>query len=92
MKNLSYEYGECTTCGSTMQEKCIQQDFWVRGELIVVENVPAGVCPQCGEKVVRAEIGRRIADILGNREAIATARRIAVPAINLDVWADSKPI
>ncbi|HHT9145572.1 MAG TPA: YgiT-type zinc finger protein [Candidatus Wunengus sp. YC61] len=32
--------------------------FWIRGELIVVEDVPAGVCPQCGEKVVNANVGR----------------------------------
>ncbi|MEW5987269.1 MAG: YgiT-type zinc finger protein, partial [Chloroflexota bacterium] len=49
-----YDYGECDICGTLMQEKCITQDFWIRGELIVVENVPAGVCPQCGEKIVKA--------------------------------------
>lgn len=32
--------------------------FWIRGELFVVENVPAGVCPQCGEEVVKANVGR----------------------------------
>jgi hypothetical protein len=25
-----------------MQEKLTKQDFWIRGELIVVEDVPAG--------------------------------------------------
>ena len=39
----------------------IKQDFWIRGELVVVEDVPAGVCPQCGEKVVKVGVGFRLA-------------------------------
>ncbi|KAA0230293.1 YgiT-type zinc finger protein [candidate division KSB1 bacterium] len=38
----------------------------MRGQLIVIENVPAGVCPQCGGKVVTTEVGRRIATLLEN--------------------------
>ncbi|NIR52664.1 YgiT-type zinc finger protein [candidate division KSB1 bacterium] len=26
-----------------MEEKRVKQDFWIRGNLIVVENIPAGV-------------------------------------------------
>jgi YgiT-type zinc finger domain-containing protein len=67
-----------------MQARHIKQDFWARGELIVLDNVPAGVCPQCGAKIVNAGVGRHIAEILGNTERIATAPRIAVPVIRLD--------
>jgi YgiT-type zinc finger domain-containing protein len=80
----TYDYGECDVCGTPMQAQCIKQDFWVRGELIVLDNVPAGVCPQCGAKVVNAEVGRHIAAVLGNAERIATAPRMAVPVIRLD--------
>ena len=45
-----YDYGECHTCGNRMEGRRVKQDFWVKGKLIVVEDVPAGVCPQCGEK------------------------------------------
>ncbi len=47
-----YNYGECAVCSTSLEEKNIQQDFWVKGRLVVIENVPAGVCPQCGEKIV----------------------------------------
>lgn len=80
----TYDYGECDVCGTPMQARHIKQDFWVRGELIVLDNVPAGVCPQCGSKIVNAEVGRHIAEVLGNTERIATAPRIAVPVIRLD--------
>ena len=83
-KEAEYDYGECEICNTPMQEKYIKQDFWIRGELIVVEDVPAGVCPQCGEKVVKANIGQRITRLLENSELIAKAPRISVPTIKFD--------
>ncbi len=83
--DTGYDYGECEICNTHMQEKHIKQDFWIREELIVVEDVPAGVCPQCGEKVVKANVGRWIAKLLENTERIAEAPRISVPAIKFDV-------
>jgi len=63
-KVVGYDYGECEICNTPMQEKCIKQDFWIRGKLIVVEDVPAGVCPRCGEKIVKANMGRRIMKLI----------------------------
>ena len=73
-KLMRYDYGECEICDSPLQEKLINQDFWIRGELIVVKGVPAGVCPRCGEKVVKADVGRWI----------AKAPRITVPTIRFE--------
>ena len=70
MTNTEYDYGECEICNTPMQEKYIKQDLWIRGELIVVENVPAGVCPQCGEKVVKADVGQRITKLLENSDSL----------------------
>ena len=80
-KEAEYNYGECEICNTHMQEKHIKQDFWIRRELIIVEDIPAGVCPQCGEKVVKADVGRWIASLLDNSELIAKAPRITVPII-----------
>lgn len=83
-KSTGYNYGECKICGTLMEEKLIKQDLWIRGELIIVENVPAGVCPKCGEKVVNADVGRWIIKLLENSDRIAKAPRISVPAIKYD--------
>ena len=83
MTTQPYDYGVCDVCGSLMHEQTIKQDFWIRGELIVIDKVPAGVCPQCGAKVVKAEVGRHIAELLGNAERIATAPRMTVPLVQL---------
>lgn len=83
-KITKYNYGECEICNNPMKEKRIKQDFWIRGKLIVVENVPAGVCPQCGEKVVKADVGRWIAKLIENSKRIAKAPKISVPSIKFD--------
>jgi YgiT-type zinc finger domain-containing protein len=74
-----YDYGECEICDTHLQEKFIKQDFWIRGKLIVVDNVQAGVCPQCGAKVVSSDIGRHVSALLGSSEKIAEAPCISVP-------------
>ena len=76
-----YDYGVCHVCGSRMESKRIKQDIWIRKKLIVVEDVPAGVCPQCGEKVVSAEVGRRLATVIEDTKRLRKARTIAVPVI-----------
>ena len=79
-----YDYGECEICTAPLEEKCVKQDFWLRGELFVVEGVPAGVCPQCGEKVVTADVGRRLATLMEDSERIAAATRILVPTLRFE--------
>jgi YgiT-type zinc finger domain-containing protein len=80
----NYNYGECEICGTPLQKKIIPQDFWIKGQLIVVENVPAGVCPRCGEKVVKADVGQWVAELIKSSERIAKAPRISVPAIKFE--------
>ena len=84
-KTTGYDYGECEICNTPMQAKLIKQDFWIRGKLIVVEDVPAGVCPQCGGKVVKADVGRWIMRLIENSDWIAKAPRISVPKIKFDI-------
>ena len=79
-----YDYGKCEICGTTLGEEKIQQDFWIKGKLIVIEKVPAGVCPQCGEKVVNAEVGEQIAKILKDNNRINKAPTISVPLIEYE--------
>ncbi|NOT61744.1 MAG: YgiT-type zinc finger protein [Acidobacteria bacterium] len=83
MSEANYDYGACHTCGEAVIARTIQQDFWIKGQLIVVENVPAGVCPQCGEKIVNAETGQQIAATLAKPDAMNVTRTINVPVVSL---------
>lgn len=79
---MKYNYGECEICDTKLVEKQIKQDFWIRGKLVVIDHVPAGVCPQCGAKVVRADVGRRISKLLEDREKWSKAQVMEVPVVN----------
>ena len=78
-----YDYGKCHVCGERMEEQRIKQEFWIKGKLIVIEDIPAGVCPQCGEKVVKADVGRSIAVLIEDPKRLRRARTISVPVISL---------
>lgn len=76
-----YDYGGCHICGERMEERRITQEFWIKGKLIVIEGVPAGVCPRCGEKVVKADVGRWIAALIADSKRLRKVRMISVPVI-----------
>jgi len=80
-KHSKYDYGECHVCGEVLRERRVNQDFWIKGKLVVIEKVPAGVCPQCGEKVVRADTGRNLAELLGKSSELRKVRRMTVPVL-----------
>ena len=64
-----------------MEEGSIKQGFWIKGRLLVIEGVPAGVCPQCGEKVVNADVGRRLSVLVEDPKQMRKARTISVPVM-----------
>ena len=76
-----YDYGACPVCGEHMEERQISQGFWIKGELVVVEGVPAGVCPRCGEKIVKADVGLRLQVQLQDSALLGKARTIRVPIV-----------
>jgi YgiT-type zinc finger domain-containing protein len=87
MSEAKYDYGKCHVCGEQMVERQIKQDFWIKGDLIVIENIPAGVCPQCGEKIVKADVGRQIASLIANVEQMQPVRKINVPVLEFTLAA-----
>jgi len=76
-----YDYGECHVCGSPMEARRVNQGFWIKAKLVVIQDVPAGVCPQCGEKVVRAEVGRLVSALLMDSKRRRKARTMTVPVM-----------
>ncbi|WP_176236803.1 YgiT-type zinc finger protein [Candidatus Hakubella thermalkaliphila] len=71
-------------CNTPLEERNIQQSFWIKDKWVVIENVPVGVCPQCGEKVVTAEVGEYIAELLKDSKRIDKAPFISVPLIKYE--------
>ncbi|HAZ08417.1 MAG TPA: hypothetical protein DCZ01_07850 [Elusimicrobia bacterium] len=76
-------FGDCTFCGGPVEEGRIEYDYRRRGHLLVISNVPAGVCAQCGEKYFHADVLKRMDaayhDIFDNRAA--PERMLEVPSV-----------
>ena len=64
-----------------MKERRVKQEFWIKGKLLVIEDVPAGVCPQCGERVVKAEVGQAISTLIDDSKHRRKARTMSVPVL-----------
>ncbi len=45
----------CEFCGSEMIEKKVKRLHWFNKKLYIVENVPAQVCVECGERYFHAQ-------------------------------------
>ncbi len=51
---------KCDICGGPMIEQEVTYRIELGDKLVVVENVPAKVCIQCGEKLYSAETVERL--------------------------------
>ena len=82
-KTRQYNYGECEICDANMVEERIKSDFWIGGKLVVINNVPAGVCSRCGAKVVWSKTSSRLAAILQSPKKWLKASVMSVPVVEL---------
>ncbi len=55
-----HKYGDCSYCGGEVKGKRVELDYRYKGKLYIFEDVPAGVCKQCGEKFLTAKIAKEI--------------------------------
>lgn len=52
---------QCHVCGSTTAKKTFTtQFFWIDGQPIIVEDVPANVCVHCGEAIFEIDTIEKI--------------------------------
>jgi len=40
----------CAVCGGKVEEREISEEVKIRNDFVVIENVRAGVCVECGER------------------------------------------
>ena len=61
---MEEKYSDCYYCGGSVKERLIPREFRWRSKLFIFENVPIGVCTQCGEKVIKPKVAKDIDRIL----------------------------
>lgn len=59
---------ECYFCKGKTTNKMATVDFRWGSKLVVIENVPAEVCCQCGEKYYDAKVSRQMETIALSNE------------------------
>ena len=61
----------CTVedCAGVYEERRIVHTVRHKGDVIVIDHVPAEVCTVCGDVLLKPDTVRRIEDILRNRDA-----------------------
>ncbi|MDP4198858.1 MAG: YgiT-type zinc finger protein [Bacteroidota bacterium] len=68
----------CHVCGShEADKKFVSESFGIRGETVLVEQIPATVCRQCGEIIFDLDTAEHVREML-NDHAVPS-RRISIP-------------
>jgi YgiT-type zinc finger domain-containing protein len=55
---------KCDLCRGEYREKLVTRSYTFKGRTVVVEGVPALVCDQCGDILIREETVAAIDDLL----------------------------
>lgn len=79
---MSFWEGErCEYCNGVIREKTTDLPRKIRGKYVVIENVPTGVCSECGTRYYTANVLKSIEEALrGRRKA---KREVHVPVYSL---------
>jgi len=71
----------CNFCKGETEEELIRYVQEYKGVVVIVENVPADVCQQCGEQFIRPEIADKIQRLVW--DAPKPKRTAEVPVYDL---------
>jgi YgiT-type zinc finger domain-containing protein len=72
-------YDDCLKCGGTVHEKLQRLDYRYHGQLFIIEEVPVGVCDQCGEQYLTAKTARMLEKLVQIQDKPVTT--VAVPVL-----------
>ena len=72
-----WEGETCEYCGGAIVEKQVTLHRKVRGQYLLIENVPAGVCAQCGTRYYAANVLKTVEESTCGRQK--AEREVVVP-------------
>lgn len=68
----------CSVCRGEIEERLIRYIQELGDRVMIIENVPAEVCGQCGEKLLRPEIAFKIEKLVKDAPAPHKKTEVAV--------------
>lgn len=76
-------YGRCENCGGSVLEKYLTLDRRFHGKLYEFENVPVGVCKDCGQRVYKGPVLEQMERMTQNKTRIKKIIRVPVAEFTL---------
>ena len=70
---------ECEHCTGAIQTKNVTVEHWYEGTLVIIKDVPVGVCGKCGERYYEAATLEQLDAIAQESESVQ--ERISVPVV-----------
>ena len=70
---------ECEYCAGTIKPKKATVEHWYDGKLVIIRDVPIGVCNKCGERYYEAETLEQL-DMIA-QESESAQERMSVPVM-----------
>ena len=59
----------CAFCKGETEDRMIRYIQEYNGRVVIIENVPAEVCSQCGEQLLRPEVAEKLQKIVWGKAA-----------------------
>lgn len=69
---MKKKYDDCSSCGGKVLAQRVKVDYWWKGELIIIENVPAGVCQQCKEEYYDGLVAEKMESLVKSKWIVKT--------------------
>ncbi len=83
MSNIKRKiWNSCPLCGGKLAQKKVTHPQEHEGQIIILENVPAEVCEQCGEVLLRPEAADRVQKLVWSQPP--PKRTAHVPVYDLE--------
>jgi YgiT-type zinc finger domain-containing protein len=76
---MSDSIDRCDLCGGELKAGTTVLEIWHGEELIVIRDVPADVCQQCGEAYISAHVSEQLDHFLAEHHRHRPERYLAVP-------------
>jgi YgiT-type zinc finger domain-containing protein len=72
---------KCPFCGGALEKGTVTHPQSYRGKIYILENIPAEVCSQCGEVLLRPDVLEKIQRLIWS--GVAPRRTTQVPVYDL---------
>ncbi len=74
---------ECEYCSGDIQPKKVTVNHSYQGKLVIIKDVPVGVCQECGQRYYAADTLEKLDTLAQNSDA--ATEKISVPVMVMNI-------